>query len=143
MAAMALTLRRTRHPARIELTPLLDVIFLLLTMFMFNQLVAHQAELLNFRLPQLSTGQLAEDVDLLAVSIDADGQVYINREPTDEAELSGRLSEAMNQPTPPSVYLQVEAGQGSIDRAPMVIRITQIMRSAGVESFSFVGSPDE
>ena len=142
MPAMALSLRRNRHNPRLELTPLLDVIFLLLTMFMFNQLVAHQAELLNFRLPQLSTGVLAKEYDLLAVSVDSRGQIYVNREPVDEQDLQDRLSVAMNQDTPPSVYLQIEAGQGDVDRAPLMIRITQIMRQAGVDNFSFVGSPE-
>ena len=40
-------LRRSDHSPRMELTPLIDVIFLLLTFFIYNLIVSVQAQVLN------------------------------------------------------------------------------------------------
>lgn len=138
---MALTLRRSQHESRIELTPLLDVIFLLLTFFIYSQVMQVRAEILPIKLPQLSGGQTADVPSLFAITVDDMGQVFVNREPVTEAELDAQLGRAMNSDDPPRVYLALEAGEGRVDRAPIMLRLVQTIRAAGVEDFAFVGDP--
>lgn len=138
---MASTLRRSQHEPRIELTPLLDVIFLLLTFFIYSQVVQVRAEILPVKLPQLSGGQTAEAPSLFAITVDGQGRVFVNREPVSETQLGDQLDRAMNADTPPRVYLALEAGEGRVDRAPVMLRLVETIRAAGVEDFAFVGSP--
>lgn len=139
---MSSPLRRSTHEPRIEMTPLLDVIFLLLTFFIYSQVLVVRAELLPVRLPELSAGQAASDDLLMAITVDGRGRLYLNREPTAEGELPARLRAIANQPDPPRVYVAMEAGEGEVDRAPILLRIFGELRAAGINDFSFVGAPD-
>lgn len=123
------------------MTPLMDVIFLLLTFFIYSQVLVVRAELLPVKLPELSAGQAAADDLLLAITVDGAGKLYLNREPTTEAALPATLQRIASQPDPPRVYVAMEAGQGQVDRAPIMLRIVEMLRTAGIEDFAFVGAP--
>ena len=51
-----LTIRRTDHEMRIEIMPLIDVIFLLLTFFIYAMVLMVRAELLPVEMHQFSSG---------------------------------------------------------------------------------------
>ncbi len=138
---MALKLRNPSHEVRFEMTPLLDVIFLLLTFFILVQPLMVQAELLKVTLPRLRAGEAAREAPLLAITIDAAGRLYANREPVHEAELRRRLFAAAEQELAPRVYVGMAAGQGEVDRLPTMLRVVEMLREAGIEDFSIVGAP--
>ncbi len=138
---MAFTLRRRRHQTRIELTPLLDVIFLLLTFFIYSQVMVVRAEVLPVKLAQVSGGESAPIPSMFAITIDVQGQVYLNRKPLTEAQLGAQLEKAMNTDEPPRVYLAMEAGESHVDRGPIMWRLMNMLDAAGVEDFNIVGSP--
>lgn len=120
------------------MTPMIDVIFLLLTFFIYCQVVLKRVEILPVALTGLSTGEQPTEDLIQAITIDRDGQLFLNREPIDPATLDQRLAEMSRQPNPPTVYLALES-QGSADRGPVLIDLIDRVRSAGIQRFVIVG----
>ncbi len=70
---------RSRPPEdpEVNLTPLIDVVFLLLIFFMVSTTFERQSEL-AIELPESSTGEKAERIPEIRVAIDGQGRVYVN-----------------------------------------------------------------
>jgi len=73
-----------------NLTPLIDIVFLLLVFFM---LTAHfvQNEGLPIELPEASSAVSLEDQQLLEITVDASGKVYVSGESVQIHQLSDYL----------------------------------------------------
>jgi len=141
---MAYRIRRTTHEARFELTPLLDVIFLLLTFFILSQVMLVRADLLPVNLPRFAAGATAAEQDAaLALTIDRRGQVYANFEPVSRERLAALLNDLAERDQPPRVYVGTEAGTGDVDRLPVMLELVEQLRAAGIDDFSFVGQPGD
>lgn len=89
---MKLNKRHLSPPARIELLPLIDVIFLLLIFFIFVMLTMSVKSSIKIELPQLVTTE-QESRDLLSITIDANNVLYINEQLTTSEQLITRVSE--------------------------------------------------
>jgi len=137
---MALTFRRssTLSEPRFELAPLLDVIFLLLTFFLYSQVLLIKVDILPINLPAFSGATTVEQATVLAITVDATGQPFVNREPVSEEALAEQLTAAANQSPQPRVYLAVDAKMGQVDRAPIMMRIMNMISEAGVTDVAFV-----
>lgn len=70
---------RTRKTGQVEinLTPLIDVVFLMLIFFMVSTTFERHAEL-NIDLPSAETAEQAERQELIDLAIDAQGRYFIN-----------------------------------------------------------------
>ena len=76
---MKLSKSRFQQPARIELLPLIDVIFLLLIFFIFVMLKMTVQSSIPVELPKLvESSQQTEDI--LTISINAENQIFINEQ---------------------------------------------------------------
>ncbi len=73
-------IRREYRSARLEMTPLIDVVFLLLTFFIYSFVVMVDARVAPMRLTPLATGGPAGPGAAQWVSIDAAGRYALNRE---------------------------------------------------------------
>jgi biopolymer transport protein ExbD len=69
--------RRTRSDASIELTPLIDVVFLLLIFFMVSTTFIRETEL-QVDLPEATGLKQEREHDIIEVIISADGQYSVN-----------------------------------------------------------------
>ncbi len=80
---------RRNLPDEVELniTPLIDVVFLLLIFFMVSTSFDHKSEM-NITLPDASREVAKPAPDTITVSIDADAHVYVNREALADGQLS-------------------------------------------------------
>jgi biopolymer transport protein ExbD len=76
---------------RIEMLPLIDIVFLVLVVFIYAMLSMAVHRGLPVTLPQSAATSL-ENETVLSVSIRADGSVFIDREPVDPEQLSSRLA---------------------------------------------------
>lgn len=141
--------RARRHDLspRIELLPMIDVIFLLLTFFIYSMVVFVRPQLLPVQLVSVGEGKAAEPGQVQAVTLDAQGQLHLNREPIDGAALDAQLRAWAQEDAPPRLFLAVEqTGPGvpvTVDRAPLLIRLIERVRSAGIEDFAVVGPPSD
>ncbi|MBI1367361.1 MAG: hypothetical protein GC162_01765 [Planctomycetes bacterium] len=128
---------------RMEMTPLLDVIFLLLTFFIYSLVLTVRAQVVPVKLPSLASGQVAEGTKIAAISVDASGDFFFNRDKLDYEALRARLAEMAKQPNPPTLFLALDARPGSVDRGPALVNLIDTLRSLGLKDFYIVGQPEK
>jgi biopolymer transport protein ExbD len=133
--------RSTAREPRLELAPLLDVIFLLLTFFIYSQVLLMRSNILPVALPSLATATEAEPAEVWGITLDKQGRLFLNEKPIDLADLRLRLRELAGQPDPPMLYLAMADEQGQTDRLPLFVRVMDYIREAGIEEYSIVGRP--
>lgn len=124
-----------------EMTPLIDVIFLLLTFFIFSFVVMVRADKLPMKIAGLNSGiRLEAGEELIWVSIDKGGNYLLKGEAIGEAGLQAKLFEIGRDSSTTPVRIELEAG-GEVDRAPMMMRLHAMMREAGIKEYALVGDP--
>jgi len=69
--------RRNREKLEITLTPMIDVVFLLLIFFMVTTTFNRATEI-KIKLPEATGAELSEQPKVLNLTIDADGTYYVN-----------------------------------------------------------------
>lgn len=142
--------RRHDLAPRVEIMPLIDVIFLLLTFFIYSLVTMVQADILPVQLQTLTTGQAAEPASIMAITIDAQGSLYFNRAPIEDDALDAKLAELAQLDDVPKLFLALEDSLSTvpggaddagrvIDRAPLLIGLIERVRKAGIEDFNIVG----
>lgn len=137
-----LRLRRSATETRIEMTPMIDVIFLLLTFFIYAMIMMVRAELLPMSLRQFASARPATPQPAAVVSIDLEGGLHLDRESITLDQLRPRL-EARRMSEPAIVlYLAVADGDSTVDRAPLLQDIWDVLKDAGME-INLVGRPKD
>ena len=122
-------LRRPDDAARIEIMPLIDVIFLLLTFFIYAMVLMVRAELLPIEVPELRSGEAAESSGRLTITIDRDGRFYLNGEPVALESVLTRID--AQQTTPPTNEVWLAADVNSPSGAMFALWDT--LRPAGLD----------
>ncbi|TVQ45100.1 MAG: biopolymer transporter ExbD [Gloeocapsa sp. DLM2.Bin57] len=69
----------SQEEVRLEILPLIDVIFCILTFFILAAVTFSRQQAINLDLPSASTGQPQVN-EMLVVSLDQNGQVYIEQQ---------------------------------------------------------------
>ena len=134
------TVRRTDHSPRVEMMPLIDVVFLLLTFFIYSLIVMRYTNTLNVQFTPVGTGQAAEGEQVNAITIDKAGRLFFNQQLMTPDALNAKLDELAAAPDQPPLYLAMEA-DGEVDRGPIYIDLLERVRSAGIANFVIVGQP--
>ena len=133
-------IRRHDNAPRVEMTPLLDVVFLLLTFFIFTWVMMVRAQVVPMQMVEVQTGGRPGEAELNVLAIDAQGQFFFNREPVTSEQLDRRLAEFAELPSQPTLYIAVEA-ESDFDRAPLVVEVFERVKDAGVGNMAIVGAP--
>jgi biopolymer transport protein ExbD len=82
-----LNLRRSRaDEPEINLTPLIDVVFILLIFFMVSTTFEHESEI-NIELPEASAEPVEETEQVLEIVVDAEGRYFIDEQQVVNTEL--------------------------------------------------------
>lgn len=132
-------LRRRPPDLHLDMTPLIDVVFLLLTFFVFALVLMVRADVLDVALPELTSGRPARSEPAITVTLDQAGAVFLDGEPTDAADLP-RLIEARREAHPAApLLLAVDERAAAGD----LLRITDTLVGAGLGEFSVIGRPGE
>ena len=95
----------------LNLTPLIDVVFLLLIFFMVSTTFVKESEI-KLNLPEASTAAVPEDVGKINVSIDAQGRYFVNNVPliNNKAEtIEKALKEVAGDDKDPSIVINADA----------------------------------
>jgi biopolymer transport protein ExbD len=122
-------------PPRLEMLPLLDVVFLLLVVFLYSIVSMVRAHAVPVELPALSTGEQQQLSAVLVVSVRHGGEVLVAGEPADDVALAERVR-ALRAETPElAVLINADAG------APYgsVAAVLDGVRAAGQERVFLVG----
>ncbi|MEM1445304.1 MAG: biopolymer transporter ExbD [Planctomycetota bacterium] len=137
--------RRVSHDVRLELMPLLDVVFLLLTFFIYAMAVMVRVEALEVGLsPVAGQGGPGDAVEHV-LRIEADGQLTYNDESLASDALGPLLETLAGDEARPRLFVALTETDTTTatDRSPVMWRILQSIESAGLENVAIVGRPAE
>lgn len=137
-------IRRNDHAARIEMLPLIDVVFLLLTFFIFSMMVMVRFDVLTVNLEPLSTGVAVEPskAESMTVTIDGDGKLFLADELATVDDLLRKLTPLDGSDQSPMLYVAMSK-ESHVDRAPVVLDLIKRFVNAGFSRYTFVGPQSE
>jgi biopolymer transport protein ExbD len=117
--------------ARIEMIPLIDVVFLLLIFFIYTMLSMTIHKGIPVILPKANTG-LMDKEEYLAVSITRDHKIFLNEEETPLEDFLRRLTELSKGNPNQRVFIRGDR------RIPyeVVVRVLDTVRAAGLRKVS-------
>jgi biopolymer transport protein ExbD len=126
--------------ARIEIIPLIDIMFFLLAAFMLVSLSMVNMKAVKVNLPTASTATPEMKKDFLDISVDKTGGVYLDKQPIGLHELAAQLVKlhAAN----PNLRIFIS---GDMDaRHGQIIQVLDAVRSAGIDKIAFdIQNPHE
>jgi biopolymer transport protein ExbD len=127
--------RQRREDVGIDLTSLIDVVFMLLIFFMVTTSFDRISQI-NVKLPQASSEQREPLQESIEVTVDSDNQVYIRGQRLINTQL-GTIREALREAvrTKEDVPVVISADARATHQA--VIKIMDAARQAGLSRITF------
>lgn len=126
-----------RVDARIELLPLIDVIFCILTFFVLAAVALTRQSGINVDLPQAASG-VTQMRQMLLVSVDPVGLIYVEKDPVTETDLRQRVMDFREAEPDGMVVLYASRLSSYND----VVRVLDILRSAGGDRVALATLPE-
>jgi biopolymer transport protein ExbD len=123
--------RGTSMLGEINVTPLVDVVLVLLLIFMVTAPMMSRG--IDVSLPVANQPQVPQE-DRVTVSIRADGRVFVGDQPVNIALLEDRLRGLTSGSPDSVVYLRADEGL----RYGAVIEVVDVIKRAGIERIGFV-----
>ncbi len=130
--------RLERKSARIELIPLVDIIFLLLVFFIYSMLSMAVYRGIPVMLPQAETVESTKE-EAVFITVDKKGNVFVNKALTDREELLGRLRR--EQAAFPEKTAIISADGDAPYRA--FVDVLDKVRLAGFKKVSIEAQPEQ
>lgn len=121
--------------AQINVTPLVDVMLVLLVIFMVTAPIIQQGVQVN--LPQAKAGAIPGTEELLVVTINKSGKIYLNDNPLTLAELGDKLRAIRKLQADKQVYLRADQDV----RYGLVMKAVAEIKQAGIERLGMVTRP--
>ncbi len=125
--------RKRARRARVEMIPLIDCMFLLLTFFIYVRMTMTLQKGIPVDLAAATTGEAPKEERITHLSIDAGGRVYLDKRPVSEEELRAGLRSLALQAAPRPVLVQADKGV----LHARVIEVVDWARQAGVPQVIF------
>ena len=118
---------------RIEIIPLIDIMFFLLAAFMMASLSMMRLQSLKMNLPTATVASATKKPDIVNIAVDQLGNVAVDKQPFNYAQLGQFLSNRFALNTNVSVYITAD------DNAThgMVIGVLDLVRGVGIQNASF------
>ena len=128
--------RTRREPPRVDLTPLIDIIFQLVLFFMVSTTFI-SAPGFKVDLPRASSDSLVREQDDLQVWMTGEGGVFVDREPVDMDGLAAILAKTAEADPSTLVVIKadLEVGHGR------VVTLMDLARKAGLNRLAIATDP--
>jgi biopolymer transport protein ExbD len=122
-----------KHHARIEIIPLIDIMFFLLASFMMVSLSQVTLKGFKVNLPTGSSGEVQNKKDYVSLSVDKDGLYYFDKQQIKLEEILPRLQQVYKTNPEAKIFIRgdTEAVHGN------VTRMLDQIRSSGFSKLSF------
>jgi len=125
--------------ARIEIIPLIDIMFFLLAAFMLASLSMIRLQAAkNLELPKAATAKRDFKPDIVNISVTKEGDVVLEKTNVNLVDLYGYLSNKFVLNTNVPVFI---SGDKST-RHGAVVKVLDTVRRAGIQKVSFTISPE-
>jgi biopolymer transport protein ExbD len=121
--------------AEINVTPLVDVMLVLLVIFIITAPLLARA--LKLDLPQADAPPAAVQPQTIQLAVDAAGAMRWNGEPVDGQELAARLAKVASESPQPELHL----GADRAVRYEHVAAVLAAAQKAGLKQIAFVTEP--
>ena len=119
--------------ARIEIIPLIDIMFFLLAAFMLVSLSMVNLKSVKVNLPTATTATVETKNDFVSLSVDKSGATYFDKQPVGASELVQRLG-AWHKT---NEYVRVFISGDADARHGDIIRVLDLVRSTGIQKVAF------
>ncbi|WP_426165760.1 ExbD/TolR family protein [Pseudoduganella sp. R-31] len=129
--------RQKESMADINVTPMVDVMLVLLVIFIISAPMFTNA--VQLELPKAQAKALQQEADTVTLAIDAAGTVYWNNDALQPGELEERLAEAAGLPQQPELQLRADKDT----RYEVVAQVMAAAQSHGLTRLGFVTDPKE
>lgn len=117
-------------PAQINIVPMIDVIFAILTFFIMSSLSLTRSEGLPVNLPQASTGQLQQQNLKALVTVKASGELFVNRDRVPLEQLTNQVSQLRGDQA--EIIVIVNADE-SVDHGQVVEVMDELRKVRGAK----------
>jgi len=127
--------RGNRPFSDINVTPLVDVMLVLVVIFLITAPLLGSS--IRLDLPSAASAKPAEAATSVTVVLDAQGRIFVDDQPLDDAQLAERLARAAR--ANPDTEIQLRA-----DRSVPYGRVVELMgaaQQAGLNRIGFVAEP--
>ena len=95
-------------PAQINIVPMIDVIFAILTFFIMSTLFLNRSEGLPVNLPKAATAKAQSSAAPITVTVDSAGDLSLNRQPVTLETLPVKVQELMGKNTEVVVIINAD-----------------------------------
>lgn len=133
---MKINLDNAEQEVRIEIIPLIDVIFCILTFFILAAVTFTRQSAINVDLPQAATGA-TQMREMLVVSVDPVGQTYIDQQPVSRDQLYQALLDY--QTSNPQGLMVLYASR--LSSYNDVVQVLDLLRSVGGDRVALATLP--
>lgn len=92
----------------LNVTPLMDLAFSLLIIFMISTPLLEQTIPVNLPKQDANSASVRPDIDFQLITINADGQIYWGKQPVDLVKLNSLLASLSKTQDPPAISLRAD-----------------------------------
>ena len=135
---MKLDYDSTEPDVRIEVVPLIDVIFCILTFFIVSAVTLTRQAAINVDLPK-ATSATTQLRQILIVSVDAVGQTYVEKSPVSKDQLLQAIL-GFRQQNPEGMMVLYASRSASYND---VVQVLDLLRAAGGDRVALATLPGE
>jgi len=136
---MKINLHSPIEEVQVQIIPLIDVIFCILTFFLLAALQFTRQQAINVDLPRASTGTPPEIRQTLIVTLDGIGQTYVEQDAVSRNELTQRL-QAYRQANPEGIMVLNASRTASYNE---VIQVLDLLRAVGGDRVALATLPGD
>ena len=119
--------------ARIEIIPLIDIMFFLLASFMMVSLSQVHMKGIKVNLPKGASGETQSKRDYISVSVDEGGRWYFDKQELNSEAMQAKLKQVHQENPEAKVFVRGDANTPHIN----VTRLLDELRNAGFYKIAF------
>ena len=129
---------KTGRKVRIEMLPLIDIVFLLLVFFIYAMLSMAVHRALPVALPSSTTADVDKEL-MLSVTVKSDGTIYVDKDRVVSGSLAEVLKRRAGEGREPGVLLFADRSLSYQD----LFKVLDQIRSAGLNRISLQAEMDQ
>ncbi len=128
---------RSTKRARIEIIPLIDIIFFLLATFVMVSLSMVKSKGVPVHLPAAASGEPQNRDEFTSITVTAEGAILFNKQPMSAAELPAALQKLKTENDDPKVFINGDEAS----RLGVTIFVLDEVRKCGIGKVAFETKP--